>query len=359
MRAIDFLRKEMRGQSLEAVAVFRPESVFALIGAAIEEGCCIIEQECVTLIAEAETQQQRDGVRLLEYQVYGFEKPEHKKANQRELLSEALKNIRKMGTDTDWAPMWLKSCVEAEIISDVSALMERILRTKPEDFVGKFAGAAELNHAAYAAVAKALKPGMTGPEIYSEICRAEALKMGGPVNFKGDFLVGADTAGIAGFSSERAAQTGDAVIVDLLSAREGAYCDTTRTFFLGQPDDEHCRAYNAVVKAIRTGEEMLRPGVIAENVYKAVSASLEGSGYSALPHHAGHGVGYSWYEPPYFIPNCRTELEAGMIVTLEPGVYINGRFGVRIENNYLIHENGCKPLFDSTLDIENYTVGGE
>ena len=112
------------------------------------------------------------------------------------------------------------------------------------------------------------------------------------------------------------------------------------------------------LEELRRALKSPQPGVTAAEVYRAVSARLEAAGCDPLPHHAGHGVGCSWYEPPYFIPGCTTPLQAGMIVTLEPGVYLRDLFGVRIENNYLIEANGCRALFGGLTELDDNTVGG-
>ena len=358
MNKLEMLREALRGLHLDAAAIFCPETIFLLTGAAVDEGCCVVEPDRVTLVVESGAQPQRPGLRLITYKVCGFARPEHRQANHRAALTGLLASVRALGTDADYAPFWLNRCLSDCEITDLSERLESLRLTKPAAFEADFARAAAVNHAAYAAVRKALRPGMTGPELLAEISRAEILTAGGLTAFKGDFLIGRDTASIGGFSAETVAKPGDAVIVDLLSRVGGAHCDTTRTFFLGAPDDEQRRAYNAVLDALRAGEALLRPGVTAAEVYRAVSARLEAAGCDPLPHHAGHGVGCSWYEPPYFIPGCTTPLQAGMIVTLEPGVYLRDRFGVRIENNYLIEANGCRALFGGLTELDDNTVGG-
>ena len=272
------------------------------------------------------------------------------------LLAPLLSGMRQVAVDFDAAPFWLSARFPELHWMDLSAQTQALRTRKPASFDEGYSRAAAVNRAAYAAVREALRPGMSGQELYACIARAEILEGGAPSAFTGDFLIGADTANITGFSDHRRAQPGDAVIVDLLSSQNGYHCDTTRTFFLGEPSAAQRAAYRAVLRALHAGERMLHPGARASEVYRAVSDSLISDGCGALVHHAGHCVGYRWFEYPDFVPGCDAPLTENRVVTLEPGLYFPGQFGVRFENNYRVTAHGPAVLFDKSEAIDDYIV---
>ena len=100
---------------------------------------------------------------------------------------------------------------------------------------------------------------------------------------------------------------------------------------------------------------LLRPGVPACKIYEKMQGVLAKYGYSC-PHHAGHAVGPEKLLEPRLIPQCDTQLEKDMLIALEPGVYVPGCFGIRIENNYRITQTGCEELFQYPLDIEYFIL---
>jgi Xaa-Pro aminopeptidase len=125
---------------------------------------------------------------------------------------------------------------------------------------------------------------------------------------------------------------------------------------MGPPSGELVKTYETVLGALREGEKTLRPGAVAGDIYKRVSDHLAAAGYSPLVHHAGHVVGDKELEEPDFTENAPGVLLAGMVVTLEPGVYREGQNGIRVENNYLITQDGYEPLFEYPEDINHFTI---
>jgi Xaa-Pro aminopeptidase len=96
---------------------------------------------------------------------------------------------------------------------------------------------------------------------------------------------------------------------------------------------------------------MLKAGVACSDIWKSVSAVLESRGFGRLAHHAGHGLGLEHPEPPILVSESEDVLQAGDVITLEPGCYVEGRGGMRFEHNYLITESGCRRLSDHRLGL--------
>ena len=156
--------------------------------------------------------------------------------------------------------------------------------------------------------------------------------------------------------ADYAVRPGDALLFDF-GARSGGFCaDITRTVFVGHCTDEAAEVYETVLQANRKGHEVTRPGVTAHAVDDAVTGVLEASPFAGrIRTKTGHGLGREVHEAPYIMRGNRQVLEPGMVFTNEPGLYDLDRFGVRIEDDLLVTETGCRSL--TTMDRSLRIVG--
>jgi Xaa-Pro aminopeptidase len=149
---------------------------------------------------------------------------------------------------------------------------------------------------------------------------------------------------------------GDLVVLDFGGVLDGYCSDLTRTVAVGTPDAEARRVYSAVLDAQQAAIAAVRPGVETSNVDAAARAVLEERGLShAFGHGTGHGLGLDVHEQPR-ITRPRSDvppvlLEPGMVFTIEPGAYLAGWGGVRIEDDVLVTESGCELLTTSRRDL--------
>ncbi|MDY6769242.1 MAG: Xaa-Pro peptidase family protein [Candidatus Nanohaloarchaea archaeon] len=143
-----------------------------------------------------------------------------------------------------------------------------------------------------------------------------------------------------------------------LGARIGGYVsDVSRTLHIGEPDDRYREVYDAVREAQQAAASVLEAGVPAADVDGAAREALEENGLAdSFIHSTGHGVGISVHEAPNLHKDADEELEAGMVVTVEPGVYLEGEFGVRIEDAYIVQENGAERITSLPRDIEDTII---
>jgi len=146
-------------------------------------------------------------------------------------------------------------------------------------------------------------------------------------------------------AGDRLLAAGDAVVVDCVCVKNGFHGDLTRSFAVGQPSDEVRMAYRVVRAAQQTAIQTIRPGVSCEEVDAAARSLIERAGLGRFfTHRLGHGIGLDGHEPPYLRQGNPQKLEAGMCVTVEPGVYVPGRFGIRIEDVVAVTAEGCEVL---------------
>ena len=151
-------------------------------------------------------------------------------------------------------------------------------------------------------------------------------------------------------------QSGDALLFDFGGRKDGFCADITRTVFVGEVSDEGRAVYDTVLRANLAGLEVTRAGVTAHEIDDVVTGVLEASPYAdRIRTKTGHGLGRDVHEAPYIMRGNHQELPAGTVYTNEPGLYGPGLFGVRIEDDVLITEDGCRTL--TTFPKELMIVG--
>jgi Xaa-Pro dipeptidase len=137
----------------------------------------------------------------------------------------------------------------------------------------------------------------------------------------------------------------DAVVIDAGDRVEGYRSDVTRTFFFGEPSRRMREIYGIVREAEYAAIEAVRPGAPAEDVDLAARRVIERAGYGAFfTHRGGHGIGLDFHEAPICVRGNRDPLVPGMVLTAEPGIYLPGEFGVRLEDDILVTGEGCEVL---------------
>ncbi len=148
---------------------------------------------------------------------------------------------------------------------------------------------------------------------------------------------------------DREIRPGDPVVLDFGAFLDGYPGDQTRTVvFDGDPPAEFERVHETVLEAHHAGVAAVDPGVEARAVDRAAREVIEDAGYGdAFVHRTGHGVGLEVHEPPYVVDDNDLELEPGMVFSVEPGIYLEGQFGVRVEDLVVVTEDGCERLNDS------------
>lgn len=138
---------------------------------------------------------------------------------------------------------------------------------------------------------------------------------------------------------------GDVVIVDTGTSRRGYWSDITRTFVHGAPGARAKRVFETVREAVRAGLAAVRPGAPAESIDAAARRVIERAGFGRhFIHRTGHGLGLDGHERPYMVHGDKTPLAPGMTFTIEPGIYLPGEFGCRIEEDVVVTTTGGEPL---------------
>ncbi len=198
-----------------------------------------------------------------------------------------------------------------------------------------------------------VRPGLSELDVYCGVNSACIGAAGQAVIVYGDFAVSPGPERRGGPPTSRVLQTGDMMILDFSVVIDGYRSDFTNTLVVGRdPSPDQQRLYDLCVQAMAAGQKELRAGNACRTVYAAVHDVFDRASMARhFPHHAGHGLGLTHPEAPYFVREADETLLAGDVVTLEPGLYVAGVGGIRIEHNYLIREGGYERLSNHTIAL--------
>ncbi len=228
---------------------------------------------------------------------------------------------------------------------------------KDADEVTAMRAAVKIAQNALEATLPVVKEGVSEREIASELT-LQLLRAGseGELPFAPIVSGGPNSANPHASPSDRKLQLGDLLVIDWGAAFHGYISDLTRTFAIGEVEAEFKQIAKIVLEANTAGRAAARPKVSAGSVDAAARKVIEAAGYgAAFFHRTGHGVGMEGHEAPYIRAGNELMLQTGMAFTIEPGIYLSGRNGVRIEDNIIITMNGAECLSD--LPRELRTLG--
>ena len=228
---------------------------------------------------------------------------------------------------------------------EVEGLLERLRRVKDAGEIEAIAAAAELTDAVYAELEEAGLAGRTEREVALWIeRRMRELGATGP-SFPPIVAAGPGGSLPHAEPGERPIELGDLVVVDAGAILDGYCSDCTRTYACGEPDAEERDVYEVVLDAQLGALEAIRPGASARAVDAVARDRIEAAGHGErFGHGLGHGVGIAVHEPPRLSRRSDEDLLAGDVVTVEPGIYVPGRFGVRIEDLVVVGEGAARNL---------------
>ncbi|GKY87712.1 M24 family metallopeptidase [Sinisalibacter aestuarii] len=217
--------------------------------------------------------------------------------------------------------------------------------------------AVQISEAALLATLDHIGAGMTETEIRSKLLINMLERGADGAAFDLIVLAGGAAADCHGVpSAGRRLRRGDALLFDFGATLAGYSADITRTYFCEEIPDAHKTLYDTVLAANRLGREMVRPGLTPHELDAAVQGVLRDAGFEANIHHkVGHGLGLDIHEAPQLMIGNHAPLEAGMVITIEPGLYDPAGIGVRIEDDVLVTDGGSRSL--TSLPREARIIG--
>jgi len=239
--------------------------------------------------------------------------------------------------------------------ADMMPLDDRIKRLRAVKDAAEVAAirrAAAVADQAFVALRSQIEPGMTEREAAEELRRQMMLGGAEKPSFDTIFAAGPNGAKPHARPGERVVAEGDLIVIDWGAVVDGYCSDCTRTVIVGEPDARQREVWQAVRKAQLAAMEGLEPGMKGRELDAIARESLEESAYAEyFGHGLGHGVGLQVHELPTVGQKSENTLEPGMVVTIEPGVYIEGWGGVRLEELVLVTEDGVDPITGAPHDL--------
>jgi len=236
---------------------------------------------------------------------------------------------------------------------DASEALSSLRLRKEESEVQAIRRAVKAAQDALEATIPFIKIGKTEKEIASELT-VQLLKHGSEseMPFSPIVSAGPNSANPHASPSDRKLQRGDLLVVDWGATVDGYISDLTRTFAVGEVEPEFKKIAEIVLKANEAGRAAGRPGVPCANVDKAARQAIEAAGYGKyFTHRTGHGIGMEGHEEPYMRGDNMQMLYPGMAYTVEPGIYLSDRGGVRIEDNVVVTKDGVEVLSDMPREL--------
>ena len=226
-----------------------------------------------------------------------------------------------------------------DVAEDVLAL--RAVKTLPE--IAKITEAVALNDEIWLLARKEIHPGMTEKDI-QRVIRGFMNALGDGEAFETIVCAGANAAECHHVPDDTVWRRGEPLLVDMGVKLQGVCSDMTRNIKAAR-DPEYAKVYDIVLAANEAAIAAAKPGITAGALDKVARDVIRKAGYGkAFGHSLGHGVGYEIHEEPTARAKSKTVLEPGMFVTIEPGIYLEGKLGVRIEDLALITPDGCRVI---------------
>jgi Xaa-Pro aminopeptidase len=237
-------------------------------------------------------------------------------------------------------------------VRNASSLVERARMVKDGDELKLIREAVQLGATLFDRALEVLKPGVKESEVAAEM-EYTARKAGAEeMSFPTIIASGARSALPHGRATEQVVETGGFVVCDFGVILAGYCSDQTRTVWMGAAPEQARRSYEAVREAQAAAITAVRPGITVGDVDAAARKVLHKAGLGRhFTHSTGHGVGLEIHEAPRVAAGQQEELKSGMVITIEPGVYFPGKWGVRIEDMVAVNESGCEVLTPTSKDF--------
>ena len=343
---IERLRKEMAKTGTDAfVAVtdesFNWETLYYLSGFRGTSGALVIYKDSAELILDGRYREQGET-----------QSPHPILAQKKSLTDDVIDSISAHGAEkilceaskTSHATWEKLASAKKTRWCDATPVISELRRSKDGHEAECIIKAGEIAAEAFSLTLESVMPGMTEKE-FEALLNFNINKFGGETGFDMIVASGKRSSMPHGRATGKKMADGEWVTVDFGVRYMGYFCDITRNFSLGEPDQRAVHYHDILSDAHEAAVRALRPGAAGTDVYKAAFDVLESAGLGRyFTHGLGHGIGIEIHEPPYLSSKYSYELRLGDVVTVEPGIYIEGWGGLRLEDNYLIIDGGAKKL---------------
>ncbi|MFC5603524.1 M24 family metallopeptidase [Sporosarcina koreensis] len=344
------LREALKEHGLDALLVTNPYNRRYLTGFTGSAGVAVVSAEDAVFITDFRYTEQAAE------QVKGFRIVKHEKTIIEEVANQVEQmKIKTLGFEKDNVSFGTYELyndkVDAELKA-VSGIVEKLRMVKSADEIEVLKQAAKIADDAFAHICTFIKPGVTELEVSNEL--EMFMRKQGATSSSFDIIVASGERGALphGVASDKVIQTGEMVTLDFGALYNGYISDITRTVAVGEPSEKMREIYEVTLAAQELALEKIKPGMTGIEADAIARDYIKSKGYGeAFGHSTGHGIGLEVHEGPGLSFRSETVLEPNMAVTVEPGIYLPGIGGVRIEDDILITEDGNVRLTHSPKEL--------
>lgn len=239
--------------------------------------------------------------------------------------------------------------IDTDMLSNAIENLRAVKEPEEVEYIKKAQAIAET---AFEKIIKFIKPDVTERQVALELNRIMFDEGAEDISFDTIVLSGKNTSMPHGVPSDKKIQNGEFVLMDFGAVYNGYHSDMTRTICVGEPSEEMKKVYDIVLNAQLASLNAARAGITGKQLDYAARKIISDAGYGdCFGHSLGHSVGLEIHENPIASPGYDKILRSGNIITIEPGIYIEGKFGVRIEDFVILNENSCENLTKSAKNI--------
>ncbi len=273
-----------------------------------------------------------------------------------ELLNRhSIKNVvleSKTVTLDEYAKFTQNLDAEVVISQSLSDALEQMRSIKSQDEIEKIRKAQQVSEKAYLELLNYIKVGISEKEIAKRLDILMREFGSECESFTTIALAGKNTSLPHGHPSDNTVKEGDFILLDFGSVYDGYHSDMTRTFAIGHVTESQAKVYETVLKAQTLAIDSIKAGESCAQIDKIARDFIYEQGYKGMfGHGLGHSVGLEIHESPSFSPNCEKLAQSNMVITVEPGIYIPGQFGVRIEDMVAVTDNGYDNLTSAQKNL--------
>ena len=347
---LEKLRTALEEQGVDALLITNGHSRRYMTGFTGTAGVALVSKTDAVFITDFRYTEQAAS------QIKDFRIVQHKQTLIEELAVQVKElGIQKLGFEKDdvtYSSYELyKKAIQADLVP-LSGLVEKIRLIKTDEEISIIKAACRIADEAYEHIVTYIKPGMTEIEVSNEL--EFFMRKRGATSSSFDIIVasGVRSALPHGVATDKVIEVGDFVTLDFGALYNGYISDTTRTVAIGEPSEQLKEIYQVVLDAELLALEKVKPGMTGREADAIARDYIVSKGYGeAFGHSLGHGIGLEVHEGPGLSFRSDIVLEPGMVITIEPGIYLPNIGGVRIEDDALVTENGLVKLTHSTKEL--------
>lgn len=348
---VERLRKALAEQEVDALITENHENRFYISGFTGSTGWAIITQEEAIFVTDFRYIDQATAEAPLFQVVNNERKAVEAIGQQLERLGVKRLAFEKNHISVGTHEIWKASFSQVELVP-TSGLIEDLRLYKDEAEMQIVKQAIKIADDAFTHILGYIRPGVRELDVALEL--EFFMRKQGAASSAFDIIVASGVRGALphGRASEKVIQAGEMVTLDFGAYYNGYNSDITRTVSVGEPDPKMREIYEIVLRAQLNGVNKIKPGMTGKEADALTRDIIAEAGYgSAYGHSTGHGLGLEVHEQPNLSAASSTLLRPGMLVTVEPGIYLSDLGGVRIEDDLLITETGCEILTQSTKEL--------